>query len=260
MEQYFKLFIKFGIAFVLPWAWLIILHIFIGKAKKILLASVTLASLMAFGILVAKEVSDVSGVPLNNEILTYFIGTVFGIAAASLVFNYRATKLGKWLAKNLSDEGTEYKGLHLRQLLEAAIDLEEEGKEFYQSLSLKFNDTNVKNLCLRLAQEENKHKEVIEKMLNRWLPLNSKENSKEEFRKVSKKIGLFVDKPKPCSSQNVMLNYAIEQERKSIELYKSFEKFFPQEWKQQYIEKLVLEEETHLNDLLKIRNTGTSGI
>jgi rubrerythrin len=47
-----------------------------------------------------------------------------------------------------------------------------------------------------------------------------------------------------------MLNYAIAQEKKMADFYRSFETIFPQGFRRAYIQGLVTQEEAHANKLM----------
>lgn len=53
------------------------------------------------------------------------------------------------------------------EILKLAIKIEENGFEFYHKMSQKMNDEKLKNVLQFLAEEESKHKEIFQKLLNK---------------------------------------------------------------------------------------------
>ena len=145
------------------------------------------------------------------------------------------------------------KKIHLRQLLQMGILLEERGEAFYHSLSERSLNPDVKDLCEKLAQAEHKHKELIEETLSHWLDLPMSEFSRSQIDSELHKKGLFLNPPSLDATEKILLKYAVEQEYKSVDFYAGFEKEFPEAWKTMHVERLVMEEKDHaarLTDLL----------
>jgi rubrerythrin len=139
--------------------------------------------------------------------------------------------------------------LHMRYLYQVAILVEEEGIKFYSELAKKANDTAIKRLCIKLAGDEKKHKEIFEAVLAQWLPEPADEQTLNSLIQELRNAGLFSEPPSLNASEKDMIKYAIEQEIKTAEFYQSFEEYFPQTWKKLRIQRLVLAEKEHAESL-----------
>jgi rubrerythrin len=250
INEYVDLFIKWIVAFFIPVGWAIILYPLMRKRRKAWPVLLIIAILLSFSMLVIKEIMD-KVTPIFDELIAYILGIFFSIAALSLLFNFNS----KWLTALPKDDTFfrehKIKGpVHLRHLLQIGILIEDEGRDFYTRLAEKATNVDVKNLCHKLAQDEVRHKNFIENILYRWLPLPIDKQSLALFRQELKDKGIFLNPPPLDSTEEDMLKYAIEQEKKTIDFYLTFEKVFPQAWKRIYVEKLVMEEKAHVNQLV----------
>jgi len=184
-------------------------------------------------------------------LLLNILAIFFGVATAYILFTFRS----KWLLVLPKDDNflQRYKikrKIHLRHLIEIAILTEEEGKYFYDKFAEKALSINVKNLCRKLAQSELEHKEFFQKILTRWLPLAANSESLRALLKDLKVRGVFLNPPSAQASEEDMARYALGQEYKTIDFYRSFETAFPREWKRLYIEKIAEEEKSHADKLV----------
>ena len=141
------------------------------------------------------------------------------------------------------------KRVRVRYLYQMAIFLEEDGKNFYDKLAEKAKDVNLRNLCNRLAQAEADHKKLFQEMLSRWIPLPIDAKSLDYLEGESKKRGIFSDPPSPDASEEEMIKYAIEQEKRCVDFYLSFKKYFADEWQKNQIHKIMMEEKDHASRL-----------
>lgn len=139
--------------------------------------------------------------------------------------------------------------IHMRYIFQVAILVEEQGIEFYTKLAEKSSDANVKKLCSKLAIDEADHKKLFRGALSRWLSLLADKQTLDSLIQELKNAGLFSDAPLADASEKDMIEYAIEQEKKTADFYLSFEKAFPQEWKQMHIQQLVMTEKAHASAL-----------
>ena len=250
----------------MPLGWAVILYPLMRKFKKAWPFLLALAILLSFALLVAKEIIDPLA-PIFDEIFVYFLGIFSGSVILSLLFNFR----NKWLT--VMPKGAEFSGptkdnlpyaiskedpplrlnkkrLRLRHILKAGIFMEEQGEFFYNRLAEKVTDAKVKNLCHRLAQDEIRHKRLLEDTLLRWLPLPFNRGSLRLFEEELKSRGIFLNPPSADSAEEEMVKYAIGQEEKSADFYLSFERYFPDAWKRMHIQMLVMEERSHANELI----------
>lgn len=61
---------------------------------------------------------------------------------------------------------------------------------------------------------------------------------------------IFLNPPPVDSKEEDIARYAIDQEKRSVDFYLSFEKTFPEAWKRLHVKRLVMEEKSHLNELI----------
>jgi rubrerythrin len=140
------------------------------------------------------------------------------------------------------------RNVHLRHLLLLGVEAEKEGVSFYTRFERMSESRAVKDLCLRLAQDEARHLRVLKETLSRWRSIPTDEAAMEELRGELRKKGLFATPPLD-TAEDEMLDFALGVEEKTAEFYASFEKEFPETWKKAHIEQLVLDERAHARDL-----------
>ena len=150
--------------------------------------------------------------------------------------------------------------IHMRYLFQIAILIEEQGIEFYTKLAEQSSDVNVKKLCSKLASDEAEHKKLFQDALSRWLPPPADNQSLDSLIQELKNAGLFSDEPPLDTSERDMIEYAIEQEKKTADFYLSFEKAFKHEWKRMRIQQLVMTERAHASDLISLLSEITGQI
>ena len=128
--------------------------------------------------------------------------------------------------------------------------MEEEGKVFYERLAANARNANVKDICLGLARKELEHKQIIESMLHRWLPLPLDTRTAELLKSEIETNGIFMNAPLADAGEKAMVKYAVDQENRMASFYQSFEKAFPGAWKQMHLGELVMEERSHASQLI----------
>jgi rubrerythrin len=252
LSEYVDLTAKAIVAALIPLGWAVILYPLMKKLRKAWTILLVMATLLSFTLFVIKEIMD-KVTPVFDEIVAYMLGIFFGGAILSLFFNFKS----RWL-KALPKKGVIFhnlkvkKNIHLRHLLRVGILLEQRGEDFYDKLTEKATNLNVRSLCRKLAIDEVRHKHFIEKILYRWLPIPIDIHSLALFERELKKKGIFLDSPSPDASVEDLIKYAIEQEKKMADFFLSFENAFPEAWKRMDIEKLVSEERGHINKLMNL--------
>lgn len=145
---------------------------------------------------------------------------------------------------------TRKKSIHLRHLFQIGILMEERGRDFYIKFADKVVKPEVKKLCNKLAEDEIRHKQLIEEALSHWLSFPIYPETLASLEDDLRKRGIFLTPPPPDSSEEEMAKFAIEQEKGTVNFYLSFEKSFPEAWKRMHIQKMVMEEQSHANDLI----------
>ena len=154
------------------------------------------------------------------------------------------------MLKEILARYTSERKIHLRHLLQAGVLIEEQGKAFYDSLAEKAVKQGVKDLCSKLAREEIGHKQFLEDIVSRWLPLPISHESSAVIERELKERGIFVAPPSPDSTEKEFLKYAIETENKMIDFYLFFEEKFSDTWKKMNGERVANEDRRHAEQLI----------
>lgn len=258
-EEYLDLTIKLIVALFIPLGWAAIFYPLMKRFKKAWPLLLTIATLLSLALLIIKEAMD-RVAPVFDELVAYLLGIFFGTAILSSLFNFK----NKWLLvlpksgtsfqvpkdtalaglpKTTHKDGLSFSGhhnIHLQNLLQATILAEERGKDFYDTLAEKVISQNAKDLCLRLAKEELKHKAFIEKILYQWLPLPLDTEALILVEQEMAQWNILLNQPDINSTEEEMVKYAIEQEKIMADFYLSFEKSFPTAWKMIDVQMLVM--------------------
>lgn len=113
-------------------------------------------------------------------------------------------------------------------VLKDAIEMEAQGKEFYERAAVRMENSRAREMFLSLAKQERMHAEILEDQLTRlardkaWIPL------KQLMRDVSKsKVSVFEDKDikkmdiPPGAGELDVIKVGMEIEKKSIEYYRN---------------------------------------
>ncbi|MTI65528.1 MAG: rubrerythrin [Firmicutes bacterium] len=132
-----------------------------------------------------------------------------------------------------------------------AMDMELDGKRFYEELMGKANDKGLKNIFKMLAEDEKKHHDIIKEMRNKGdINVDFKDlgNTDNIFEKLEKnKENFSLDK-----SEIEVYKHALDIEDKSINFYnKQFEKA-KEETEKKIFKTLVEEEKKHKSILENI--------
>jgi len=186
---------------------------------------------------------------MNDTSMFY---TVTALAAAGAAVYFFMTSRGRTL-NSRPRSGTILDSLEgvirLRDVFRLASTIEEEGIVFYRGLAEKANDPAVKALCVRLAEDEAKHKALLEDQLGEWRQLPANKLISSALLEQARQKGIFTHPPGPEAAEKEIAAYALLQEIKTAEFYQAFENAFPQAWKRAHMHLLVLEEKKHEQDL-----------
>lgn len=124
--------------------------------------------------------------------------------------------------------------------------MEKQAEAFYRQFAKKVHNDVIKNLCLKLAEEENDHLKLIEDKLSRWrsLPLSQKIllalDGDAKLRK------LFLSPPNQNATTEEFIEYAIDQEQNMATFYLRFEDEFTNTWKLKKLREMIEEEREHV--------------
>ncbi len=144
--QYIELFIRVLVAFLIPLSWGLILYPWMRKAEKswrVFFVAIIMLSLLTLSFFINKRITAHA----HLGVTAYILGVLFGIAALSFLFTLKS----RWL-EALPKKGTLFspgiikKRVHLRNLIQLAVLLEEEGVAFYNKLADTAKDENSKSL------------------------------------------------------------------------------------------------------------------
>lgn len=115
------------------------------------------------------------------------------------------------------------------EVLEAAVAMEEEGKEFFERASLSMKRQRSRDMFISLAKQEQTHIDVLTHELERvrrgleWASLEAARKNSARARKAP----VFADrkvarlKPGPDAGELEVIDLGLEVERRSIDYYRA---------------------------------------
>lgn len=243
------LFLNTVVVFFVFLGWAVIFFPLARRFRNNQVFLVFIPALITLLILIAKN-TVCDKCHLSDKGLYQSIGVFFGIAAIVAFYNVKSSWLGVSARTSaLYRNGRNHSNVHLRHVLYVGMLMEERGKNFYEQLADMVQDEKAKLLCAELAETEMKHKKHIEKVLAQWSPLPIDAESMTRAEQALKNSGIYLDLPPMGAAENDIIKYAIEQERKQVEFYRSFESAFPEGWKKMSLELIVQDEKAHLDQL-----------
>jgi len=133
------------------------------------------------------------------------------------------------------------------KIFDYAIEMEKDGEDFYRDLAKKTNNPGFKNILNMLADDEVKHREILEKMKKK------SDIKMEETKILTTSKNIFQDmqdkKIEIVSKEEEIDLYreAREIEQKSIDLYKDKIKEVDSDEKKKLLEKIADEEKRHFH-------------
>jgi len=153
------------------------------------------------------------------------------------------------------------------EVFEIAVQIEQNGAKFYSKAAELFNESDIRNLFIDLADWETKHEQVFLNMGKQLVKLNKKtgtiEPEKKEFDpKLMACLGVFgtVSEPlhqlKSLEKITDVLKTAIEKEKDSITFYEGLKDFVTNSDDKIKVDDIIQEEMHHikiLNQALKQR-------
>jgi rubrerythrin len=132
--------------------------------------------------------------------------------------------------------------------------MERQAGAFYRRFAKQAQSNDVKALCLQLADEEVEHFNLIDNQLSRWKSLPVSKSDLETMDVDGKLRKMFLSPPSFNSTNKKIIEYAIDQEKKMVAFYESFEKEFTDWWKSTKLEAMVVEEKTHIKKLTDMKS------
>ncbi len=145
----------------------------------------------------------------------------------------------------------------LTNILETAIRIEEEGREFYEALEAKSDKKELKKLFKSLAKDEVKHKKTFENMLKNIKPgipakMEEAKNLTDEYISLLgsyTKADIFTSERVKKASERLLtlkdsILFAIKRELDSILYYQEVKEFLAPE-SQEVVNDIIREERNH---------------
>lgn len=148
-----------------------------------------------------------------------------------------------------------------KEILQIAVQIEENGKKLYASLENKASNKKIKTVWEYLKNQEEKHGKVFQGMLNGVSNYVVADFNQQEYnayiRFLAKEYvftqNLIEEKTSQgFSSDLAAIEFAITIEKDSILIYSALKEYVLTE-KQKTIEKIIHEEQKHLADLLLLK-------
>jgi rubrerythrin len=127
--------------------------------------------------------------------------------------------------------------------------VERQAAAFYRRFAEHAKDADVKELCLKLADDEIGHLNFIENILSGWKSLPVDQADLEAMDADRKLRSLFLSPPDSNAIQSEIVAYALNAEKRMVAFYTGFEKEFKSAWKILKIRDMVEEERSHVSKL-----------
>jgi len=149
------------------------------------------------------------------------------------------------------------------EIAEMAIEIEINGRDFYNAVAAKVKSTKAKNLFQFLAGEEKKHIEKFKKILESVKKYEPKEAYPEEYFAHINALAsnqVFTQKDKGAQvargakDENAAIDIGIKAEKDSITFYEDMKKIVPEEDKR-IVDDVIAEEQKHLEELISLRGS-----
>ncbi len=153
------------------------------------------------------------------------------------------------------------------EIIEFGIQIEKNGRDFYNALTKKTKDDKVRDIFVFLASEEERHIEVFKKILNkveRYEPSESYPG--EYFAYMNALAGEYVftrenkgeEMARNITTDIEAINLGIGFEKESIIFYEGMKRMVL-ESEQAVIDELIQQEQEHLRRLISLK-AGLKGI
>ena len=147
------------------------------------------------------------------------------------------------------------------EIVEIGVQIEKNGKDFYETLIRQSKIQKAKDIYKFLAEEEKKHIATFQKMLKSIQKYEPPEAYPDEYFAYLRALAgscIFTERNKGSEiAKNIKddreaINLGIEFEKDSILFYTEMKKAVP-EYDQKTIDKLIIEEQDHLQKLSELK-------
>lgn len=137
--------------------------------------------------------------------------------------------------------------------LKLALEIEEEGYQYYSEQAKKVQNPLSKTLLQTLAQQELQHKDMIEKLHQGTLP---ESNLSEDFveETVRNVFTSFSEQEREGWTEDNLdvYEHAMDLEKSAFELYQDLAQKADSESERKFFEALMKQEEKHLESLINV--------
>ena len=149
------------------------------------------------------------------------------------------------------------------EIVEIAIQIEKNGRDFYNAVAMQSRHKNAKNIFKHLAEEEKKHIETFQGVLNSVKKYEPKEAYPQEyFSYINSLAGeeVFTDRDngeemaRNVESDKTAVDIGIDSEKYSIKFYDAMKKLVPEE-DIKILDEVIAEENKHLKELAKLKES-----
>lgn len=146
------------------------------------------------------------------------------------------------------------------EIFQFAVRIEENGEKFYRDMSLIIKNDDIKKLFLYLADEEAKHRETFQNMVEQIekyepavaFPMEYFSYLRSYADKTIFNEEIMEKAIKKISSPREAVEFAVEREWASILYYQEIKNAVPED-QQNLIDKIISEERDHFLKLSKIK-------
>ena len=148
------------------------------------------------------------------------------------------------------------------EIVEIGIQIEKNGRDFYETLVKKSKNDNVSKVFKFLAEEEEKHIKIFQGILektDKYEPQGLDSDQYFEYMNALASEYVFTQKDKGSGiAQNLKsdkeaIQAGIGFEKDSIVFYEGIKKVVPA-YEQKIVDELILQEEKHLQILSELKN------
>lgn len=141
------------------------------------------------------------------------------------------------------------KKTRLRHVLYLGSLMERQAKAFYNGFAEKAQDAEVKELCAKLADEESQHFQLISDILAHWKRLPISKGDLAAMDANGRLREIFLHPPNSSASKREIIEYAMNEEKKMVDFYQTFDEEFSDIWKKARLWEMVEEEVRHVTKL-----------
>ncbi|MDD5432579.1 MAG: ferritin family protein [Candidatus Omnitrophica bacterium] len=148
------------------------------------------------------------------------------------------------------------------EIVEIGIQIEKNGKDFYNALSNRLDNAKIRDVFKYLAGEEEKHIVVFQKILGgieKYEPVESFPGENLSYINALASEYIFTKKDKGVEAAKNLktdkeaVDKGVEFEKDSIVFYEGMKKLIP-DYDIKVIEELIKQEQSHLLQLLELKS------